>query len=411
MSSTNETTQLAAAVVLRRFYDTETDVEKFREETTRVIASLLKILKKGVYQKTLGDGFAFAGHLNYADLQRTNLQDLYLGVKNKNDDEQEKKEAEAKRVLKESQKMNQGQQSQDNNGLLTSSDPSQSSDDESKMCPIDVPWTLKMDYTDMFEADLSDALLENIQGFGTVFYCAKMRSTRIKNCVFINADFREVDFENAKFENVILTGSKFKGARHLPEEIKQHLNDKGEYQDYCENDTVRDPKKRALTTKKKPIVKNVFFSLPGSIAEPDKTIPFNYEKLMRDLGYTPVIFKRNQYTDDSQISIIREIINDSVGMIAFGLKQTLIKNGVARPSLSDELDVSGTWLPTPWNEIEVGMAMMSGLPVLLVKDDDISEGVFDTTIKESHMKSIPATISIDEIKNEEAFKQWLQLMG
>ena len=55
------------------------DPVPFRQETINVISSMLKIHPTGIYQKTLGDGLAYAGNLNYADLQRTNMQDLYLG--------------------------------------------------------------------------------------------------------------------------------------------------------------------------------------------------------------------------------------------------------------------------------------------------------------------------------------------
>lgn len=91
LSKDNETSQLSAAIILRRFFDTIIDKDRFRKETINVISSMLKIHPTGIYQKTLGDGLAYAINLKYADLQRTNMQDLYLGRKNEKDDELEKK--------------------------------------------------------------------------------------------------------------------------------------------------------------------------------------------------------------------------------------------------------------------------------------------------------------------------------
>lgn len=90
LSKDNETAQLSAAIILRRFFNAIIDKERFRQETINVISSMLKIHPTGIYQKTLGDGLAYAGNLNYADLQRTNMQDLYLGKKNEKDDALEK---------------------------------------------------------------------------------------------------------------------------------------------------------------------------------------------------------------------------------------------------------------------------------------------------------------------------------
>ena len=90
LSDKNETTKLSAAIILRRFFKAEIDQEHFKKEAVNVISSLLKILPTGIFQKTLGDGLAYAKDLSYSDLQRTNLQDLYIGIKNTMDDEQEK---------------------------------------------------------------------------------------------------------------------------------------------------------------------------------------------------------------------------------------------------------------------------------------------------------------------------------
>jgi len=91
LSKDNETAQLSAAIILRRFFTAVIDKNRFRQETINVISSMLKIHPTGIYQKTLGDGLAYAGNLNYADLQRKNMQDLYLGKKNEKDDALEKK--------------------------------------------------------------------------------------------------------------------------------------------------------------------------------------------------------------------------------------------------------------------------------------------------------------------------------
>ena len=43
----------------------------------------------------------------------------------------------------------------------------------------------------------------------------------------------------------------------------------------------------------------------------------------------------------------------------------------------EEANIKDTHLPTPWNQIEAGMAAMHGLPILLVCQSDMVSGVFD----------------------------------
>jgi len=400
LSSSNETSQLAAAVMLRRFFKAQIDQVKFSDETIRVIAAMLRILPLGVYQKTLGDGLAFAGKLDYADLQRTNLQDLYLGVKNKTDDKQEKENAERKH---EEELRNYGQ------GVEVIDDEQKEENkiqEEKKSDSHAEKWKLSMDFTDLFEANLSLTLMENIKGFGTVFYGAIMNHTQIKNCEFINCDFRGVDLMHAKFQNVRLAGSNFSGAKNLPQGLNQYLDKNGIYHEIPGQEQYGFTSGKASGKE----IKSVFFSMPGSLSKSDEYLTLHYKELMNQLGYKPVYYTRDHYPKSGQLSKIRREIDNSVGVIAFGLKQIQIDQGVARPELPMEKNLSGHWLPTPWNDIEVGMAMMKELPVLLVKDNDIDIGVFDNMINEHRVKSISSSIDIKQITSDESFKNWLKML-
>ena len=116
---------------------------------------MLKEGPTGVFQKTLADGLAYAVNLSNVDLQRTNLQDTYLGRK-------------------------------DGTSIL-------------------------MDNTDLFLSDLSYALIEHVDG-KVIFYLSILFCSQIKNCDFSGATFREADLTNTCFKNVILKDADFTGA-------------------------------------------------------------------------------------------------------------------------------------------------------------------------------------------------------
>ena len=373
LAKDNETAQLSAAIILRRFFNAIIDKDRFRMETINVISSMLKIHPTGIYQKTLGDGLAYAINLNYADLQRTNMQDLYLGKKNEKDDAQEKK------------------------GIKSKSD-----NDDS--------WKITMDFTDMYGANLSYALVENVVGFGTVFNSAILHHTNIKNCTFRKADFKYADLTNVYFENVKLEGSNFKGAVGIPEEMIEHLEwtDKGTKDEaYIYKDADRFSMDK--TKKKGGGHKKVFFSMPGTLTTSEEALILFYQKVLENKGIEVKYYKRDHYPKDSQLTKVKQAIGQSNAMIAFGLKQIEIKSGRLNPDKKDYQE--DLWLPTPWNEIEVGMGVMANLPILLVRDDKIEIGVFDKVISEYKIKSLSSAIPLKNIEVNEEFNKWLDLFN
>ena len=80
--------QLAAGVLLRRFFDPTSELgardllgrrrAPYSGEALSVMAAVLRGLPSGDLQKLLADGLAYAPTLEEADLQRTNLQGAYL---------------------------------------------------------------------------------------------------------------------------------------------------------------------------------------------------------------------------------------------------------------------------------------------------------------------------------------------
>ena len=175
LSSDVKTSQLSAAILMRRYFKEIGNKKRadLHLEAINVISSLLKVLPTGVFQKTLGDGLAYAVNLSKIDLQNTNLQNLYLGRK-----------------------------------------------DDTR---------IQMQETDMFMADLSYANLDKIDGQGAVFMNSILYHASIKNCDFSNAYFYGADLSNAYFKNVILYGADFSKASNLPIEFQGHLSEDNKF--------------------------------------------------------------------------------------------------------------------------------------------------------------------------------------
>lgn len=344
LSAQDNTTKLSAAIMLRRFLDTQTSIDfpYLKKETINVIASMLKILPTGIFQKTLADGLAYAGDLSVIDLQRTNLQDVYLGRK-------------------------------DNTRIV-------------------------MNDTDLYLSDLSYALIEHVDG-NAIFYRSILFCTQIKDCNFSGATFRESDLTNVCFKDVIIKDADFTDAVNIPEAIEKALV----YQDGKRIYPFENP----ITVKSSVLGKSIFFSMPSVMSKEDELLTKDYQVYLEKRGYKVIFYIKDDYPCFGQLNRIRQKILASSAMIVFGFKQTNIHEATYRPKTNDEEKWSNKWMATPWNEIEVGMGLMKGMPILLVKDSQIDMGIFDKNLSECFV----ATVSIGDdnrklVQNKELAK-WL----
>lgn len=339
LSSDNPAAQLSAAVLLRRFLILEIGKSRYlHKETVDVISSILRTLPTGVYQKTLADGLAYSENLTNADLQRTNLQNVYLGSKSHE---------------------------------------------------------LKLHTSDLFMANLSYGLIDNVDANGIILYNAILHGVIIKNSNFTNANFVGADLTNARFKNVILYNADFSKATNVPAEIAKEL-DNGKYM-------LDDP----VTTNVSQSDRAIFFSMPGNMTKSDEMTVLAFRQYIIKLGFEVIYYTRDTYPRFGQLSQIKSAIEKCCAMVAFGTKQTFIKEGVYRPGMNGERSLKECWISTPWNEVEVGMASMIGLPILLVKDPTIEDGIFDDVISESFISTIDSGTDINELDRNQVFSEWL----
>jgi hypothetical protein len=175
LSSDNSTRRMAAAVLLRRFFDPRTEQGSagvpYEKEAIEVIAGLLREDQPEQLQKALADGLRFARDIRGADLQRCNLTNAFLGTK--------------------------------------MSDRRQ----------------LDMSGADLFEADCSGASLRGVTAVGTVFYRATLEGTVFIDANLQNANFREGTLTRAKFAGAKIGGASFAGATDVPSDVTQLLGE------------------------------------------------------------------------------------------------------------------------------------------------------------------------------------------
>ena len=188
LASDNEVRKLAGAILLRRFFNPMTELgiagTPYADECVKVIAALLRDAQLAPnVQKLLADNLAYAPDLRNADLQRTRLQDAYLGDR--------------------------------------------------------VRPGLDLSGADFFMADLTKASLAGAIGRGTVFYRAVAQGTKFTRMDLTGANFREADLRGASFEgadlrdaqfaDANLAGAAFGAARNVPKAVAERVDGTGRY--------------------------------------------------------------------------------------------------------------------------------------------------------------------------------------
>ncbi|MDQ0948482.1 hypothetical protein QFZ24_002405 [Streptomyces phaeochromogenes] len=177
LASDNKTQQMAAAILMRRFFDGNSEQgagrTPYASEAVAVIAGLLREAETDQIQKVLADGLRFAPSLSRADLQGCNLARAFLGYR-----EGDKK-------------------------------------------------VVDLTHADLFEADLTGASLRGVNASGAVFYRATLVNAVLANGVLTGADFREAQLAGATFDGARLAGAQFLGASDVPANVSCLLDSNG----------------------------------------------------------------------------------------------------------------------------------------------------------------------------------------
>ena len=343
--------RMAGAISLRRFYDAKAESGKhtpYRKEALGVTTAILRGQVTSDFQKLLADGLAFAVNLHRADLQKTNLQFAYLGYRQK--------------------------------GAESSSDV-----------------TIDLSDADFYRADLSSASLKGAYAQGAVFYQARLHKTVLSKADLSHAFFFEADLKDANFANALLFGANFRGARNIPNDIRQKLDENGIYQD----------KEPFRATQHSGEASNpVFLSKPGylSYQHQQKIAPL-LSKLEEE-GIHPITLERADYPQFGALGELRRIMSGCAGAIIFGFADLLIEKGSWRSGTPEEKAVDGLAVATPWNQIEAGMAVMLGIPILVLQERAVSDGVFETALGGPGIYYISTDEDLNGTAFLNAFSNW-----
>jgi uncharacterized protein YjbI with pentapeptide repeats len=343
LASEAEVERVASAILLRRFFDRKSELGRvgilsrvgtpYASEAINVMAAVLRTQQTGSFQKLLADGLAYAPSLRGADLQRTNLQNAYLGVRKRGESTREKVLYSLKKTFL-------------------------------KKVEIDLR------NADFFRADLSGASLKGATATSAAFYEARLHDTVFTGADLCETNFVGADLLGAKFGEAKLARAKFEQARNIPPALDDLLDEDGMYPN-DDQPFEADPDSQGATAIR------VFLSKPGVLDDQQRQFVDHIRSMIKGEDMVSETLERSEYPRFGTLAEVRRLMSGCAGAIIFGFRELNVLDGVWRSGTAEEKKVRDVQLPTPWNQIEAGMAAMRGLPILLVCQHGVTSGVFD----------------------------------
>jgi uncharacterized protein YjbI with pentapeptide repeats len=321
LASDSMVERLGGAILLRRFYDAKSEVGEagtpYWKEAVSVTTAMLRGQRSGDFQKLLADGLAFAPTLERADLQKTNLQYAYLGAR--------------------------------------------------KIADGKPDAITNLSFGDFYRADLSGASLKRAKAVGAFFYQARMHNTVLTGADLRDASFFEADLTGAKFDGAFLQGAKFHGARNIPGEISERL-EQGVFQ---QPEPVPSPQHNQAAVRV-----SVFISRPGMLTlRQEQQISALHARLGQE-GISAQSLNRAEYASFGEVAEVRRLLSGCAGAVIFGFADLAVHKGIWRGGTPDQKEVAELRFPTSWSQMEAGMAIMYGLPMLVLRERNIHDGIF-----------------------------------
>ena len=124
-------------------------------------------------------------------------------------------------------------------------------------------------------------------------------------------------------------------------------------------------------------LQSVFLSRPTSVDRYQQRLCQRIAAALKGEHLQPRTLGVTDYPRKAPLGEVLKLMEESDGAIVLGLRQLRVQGGLLKEQTDQEAAVEDLLLPTAWNQIEAGMAVALGLPLLLIREEGVSGGVFD----------------------------------
>jgi hypothetical protein len=239
---------------------------------------------------------------------------------------------------------------------------------------------------DFFQADLSAASLKGANAKGAAFYQARLRNTVLRHARLQDANFFEADLSGANFDGAWLEGAKFASARNIPDELRRHIDDSGRY---------RSPDPAPAPAQRPTKSRHVFLSAPYARTPIQDSMCQRLAEILTNEGLVLDSLPRRDYPPSGALAEIARRMAGCAGVVVLGLRQDDSATDASRVGI------------TPWTHIEAGLAYGQGLPLLLLRETEVSAGAFDDAVNGHQTHVVELGDSWNEHALRAAMAPWI----
>ena len=122
---------------------------------------------------------------------------------------------------------------------------------------------------------------------------------------------------------------------------------------------------------------SVFLSRPTALNDEQESFCDGLDQVLEDEGLRPRTLGVTDYPASAPLAEVLKLMRDCDGALVLGLRQLHVESGRSKEGSPSAASVAGLYLATPWNQIEAGMAVALGRPLLLARELGVEGGVFD----------------------------------
>ena len=119
----------------------------------------------------------------------------------------------------------------------------------------------------------------------------------------------------------------------------------------------------------------VFVSRSAGLTPAQEELERTWLAGLSALGFSSFVLQRPAYAPVPWAQL-RSAVTGMDGALVLGFRHLNVERGEYRPETPEARPADG-WFATPWSHIEAGMAVAAGLPLLVVPDQDVGEGIFE----------------------------------
>ncbi|MGX9854572.1 pentapeptide repeat-containing protein [Limimaricola variabilis] len=228
---------------------------------------------------------------------------------------------------------------------------------------------------DFFQADINSASFKEAK----LSKC-KFREAKIRGSSFRGADLRGSVFDGAHLEDIDFKGADLRGVSFNGAEIRNVDTTGAILDNYTSGAINLDLLNAPARSRKTDQNLKIFLSRPSRMNERQDGYFRLVRKAVEARNLHVVELPREDYSPLGSLGAVVKAVNASHAMIAFGFGDYAIHHGAYRQFDLDGREIRDEHLASPWCQIEAGMALQKGIPLLVIAEPGVHEGIFEPHI-------------------------------